>query len=516
LDASGMTAGFKLRSGNTVGIVVNGTLNAGTLAISGNSGANTSFTLGSSGTLITASANASGLPGIFTGFSVGKVTLPATANYIFDGTAVQVTGTTANNATTPAAVNNLIISNSAGVTLSQATTVGGTLTVNPNSILDLNSLTLTVSNQPTLNGRLAMEVGKSGSAVTNSQLVLLNGTLGFSGALSVTTNGSPLVIGDTFQLFSSSGYSNSFSSIVLPASYVWDTSQLGVNGTIQVVPGINVFLTAYDDGPGFFSGEDLMLTNASGVNLCVWSSPDPSVSVTNWTLEGKMSEQVYNNNSGKSLYSINLTPATSPVYYIFSRTNIGPFATTEPVVWLTTSDDVNFALSSAVVPISTNGNFLFPTAPVITQQPQNASVLAGQNSGFSVAATGTGLGYQWFFNSNGLAGAAAPGLGLTNVTGGNAGAYFVIITNSLGSATSSVATLAVTAPPALSFQTGISGIQLNASSITGLTYVVQASTNLSSPAWLSIITNNTGNSGTINFQPFGVGEPAQYYRLVFP
>lgn len=516
LDASGMNAGFKLKNGNTVGIIVNGTLNAGTLAISGNGGSSASFTLGSSGTLITASANASGLPGIFTGFSAGKITLPATANYIFNGSAAQVTGTTANNATMPTTVNILTISNSAGVTLSQATIVGGMLTVNTNSILDLNSMMLTVSNQPALNGKLAMEVGKSGGTVTNSQLILINGALGFSGALSVTTNGSPLAIGDTFQLFSSSGYSNSFSSIVLPTSYVWDTSQLAVNGTIQVVPGINVFLMAYDDGPGFFSGEDLLLTNASGVNLCVWSSPDPSVSVSNWTLEGKMSEQVYNNNSGKSLYSINVTPAVSPVYYIFSRTNIGPYAATEPVVWLTTSDFVSFALSNAIVPISTNGILLFPALPVITQQPQNASVLAGQNSGFSVATTGTGLGYQWYFNSNGLAGAAAPSLGLPNVTGVNAGGYFVIITNSLGSATSSVATLAVTAPPLLSFQTGISGIQLNASSITGLTYVVQTTTNLAAPVWQPILTNNTGNGGTVNFQTNAPSVLSQFYRLAFP
>ncbi|HSY20180.1 MAG TPA: hypothetical protein VK815_17680, partial [Candidatus Acidoferrales bacterium] len=127
LDASGMSAGFKLKSSNTIGITVNGTLIMGTLTISGNSNGSATFALGSSGTLVTAITSASGVPGIFTGFSAGKITLPITANYIFNGTAAQVTGTTANNATMPAEVNNLTISNNTGVTLSQAMQVDGTL-----------------------------------------------------------------------------------------------------------------------------------------------------------------------------------------------------------------------------------------------------------------------------------------------------------------------------------------------------------------------------------------------------
>jgi len=515
LNVAGIS-GLKLKSSNTIGITVNGILILGTATINGNGNSAATFVLGAGGTLVTAATSAAGLPGVFTGFSPGKINLTNTASYVFNGIAAQVTGTVANNATMPGTVKNLTISNSAGVTLSQATTVGGTLTVNTNSILDLNSLALTVSNQPVLNGKLALEVGKSGTTVTNSQLILINGNIGFSGALSVTTNGSPLAIGDTFQLFSASGYSNSFSSIVLPASYVWDSSQLAVNGTIQVVPGINVFQMAYDDGEGFFSGENLILTNTSGANLSVWSSPDLSVSVTSWTFEGMMAEQVYNNNSGKSLYTINVTPAVSPVYYIFFRTNIGPYATIEPVVWLTTSDFVSFAMSNSIVPISTNGIFLFPAAPVITQQPQNASVLAGQNSGFSVTATGTGLGYQWYFNSNGISGATASGLGLTNVSGINAGNYDVVVSNGYGMATSSVATLTVAAAPALTASYSTPGqLQLNATTITGLTYIVQTSTNLGSPAWLTVFTNNTGNSGTVSFQTANSSGIMQFYRLIF-
>ena len=129
LNASGMTSGFKLKSSNTVGITANGTLIMGANTISGNANVGASFVLGASGTLITASTNATGLPGIFTGFSASKITLPTTANYVFNGTDAQVTGTSGNNATLPATMNNLTFSNSAGVTLSQATTVNGALSL---------------------------------------------------------------------------------------------------------------------------------------------------------------------------------------------------------------------------------------------------------------------------------------------------------------------------------------------------------------------------------------------------
>jgi autotransporter-associated beta strand protein len=120
LDASGMTSGFVLRSGNTEGITVNGTLIMGANNISGNGGSTTFFTLNGGGTLVT--ANTAGVPGTFTGFASGKITLSSSANYTFNGSAAQVTGTSANNATMPTTVNSLTFSNNAGITLSQATT----------------------------------------------------------------------------------------------------------------------------------------------------------------------------------------------------------------------------------------------------------------------------------------------------------------------------------------------------------------------------------------------------------
>ncbi len=91
-----------------------------------------------------------------------------------------------------------------------------------------------------------------------------------------------------------------------------------------------------------------------------------------------------------------------------------------------------------------------PTPPVITTQPADVSVCSGQNATFTVVATGAPLTYQWQVSTdNGisytnLAGATGATLTLTAVTVGmNNNKYRVIVTNSAGSVTSSVATLSV-------------------------------------------------------------------------
>jgi sugar lactone lactonase YvrE len=88
------------------------------------------------------------------------------------------------------------------------------------------------------------------------------------------------------------------------------------------------------------------------------------------------------------------------------------------------------------------------TAVSITTQPQSASAAAGTAVQFSVAATGVPAPtFQWRRNGNPISGATAATLNLNSVTSADAGDYSVVATNDLGSATSAVATLAVTAAP---------------------------------------------------------------------
>ena len=88
----------------------------------------------------------------------------------------------------------------------------------------------------------------------------------------------------------------------------------------------------------------------------------------------------------------------------------------------------------------------FSPLVTITQNPISQNVDYNQPVTFSVGATTTGstLGYQWLFNSNGIAGATNATLTIPHVAAANAGYYDCLVTNTLGySATSSVARLVV-------------------------------------------------------------------------
>jgi hypothetical protein len=84
--------------------------------------------------------------------------------------------------------------------------------------------------------------------------------------------------------------------------------------------------------------------------------------------------------------------------------------------------------------------------PAIVLQPTSQVVLQGNTATFDVLATGAGpLNYLWYFNTTNLLSTTNALLTLTNVQPANAGSYFVVVTNMMGSVTSSVFTLTVVA-----------------------------------------------------------------------
>jgi hypothetical protein len=88
--------------------------------------------------------------------------------------------------------------------------------------------------------------------------------------------------------------------------------------------------------------------------------------------------------------------------------------------------------------------------PNISQPPQSQTVVAGTPAQFNVIASGTApLRYQWRFNGSAIDGANDPQFTINNVQPANAGNYTVVVTNSAGATTSSVATLTVLVPPAI-------------------------------------------------------------------
>ena len=95
------------------------------------------------------------------------------------------------------------------------------------------------------------------------------------------------------------------------------------------------------------------------------------------------------------------------------------------------------------------------TPPSIDFDPQDQSALVGQDTSFSVQASGTApLRYQWYYNTNTvLTNATSSILTLTNVQLTDSGGYSVVVTNGSGSITSAVAQLTVSLPVAPSIIT---------------------------------------------------------------
>jgi uncharacterized repeat protein (TIGR02543 family) len=96
--------------------------------------------------------------------------------------------------------------------------------------------TLTINGALTLAGATVMQITNIGSTLSNSSVAGVT-TVTYGGTLTVTANGATLAYGDTFTLFSANSYTGSFSATNLPAlgsGLIWNTSQLGVNGTITV------------------------------------------------------------------------------------------------------------------------------------------------------------------------------------------------------------------------------------------------------------------------------------------
>lgn len=123
----------------------------------------------------------------------------------------------------------------------------------------------------------------------------------------------------------------------------------------------------------------------------------------------------------------------------YTRTNVQPADAGNYFVVVTNTAG---SATSAVATLTVNA------APIITGQPTNQSVWAGQNATFAVTATGAGLlSYQWRFNGTSLAAATASAFTRTNAQLADAGNYTVVITNTLGAVTSAGAALTVTVQP---------------------------------------------------------------------
>jgi uncharacterized delta-60 repeat protein len=160
--------------------------------------------------------------------------------------------------------------------------------------------------------------------------------------------------------------------------------------------------------------------------------------------------------------------------------------------------------------------------PVITQQPQSLMVFSGGSASFTVQATGVGpLYYQWYSTNFGLLSTATNStMTLPYVLSANASGYYVVVSNSYGTATSSVANLAVGNPPQ-SLRVSLVSKRyplIEMPGTPGFNYMLQTTTNLQPPVvWQNVGLIQADTNCMCSFVDSNApANGAQFYRISGP
>jgi len=227
--------------------------------------------------------------------------------------------------------------------------------------------------------------------------------------------------------------------------------------------------------------------------------------------------------STASLTVVALSGTTMTYQWLKNGTNIpGATSATYSLLSIQNSDQGNYAVvvqNGGGSVTSSTVTVTVLSAPTIGVPPLSQAVAAGQNVSLSTVATGSGtLSYQWTFNGSHLSGATGSTLTLSNVQTSQAGNYTVVVSNSYGSVTSSVATLTVTIPnfslsPSLGAVAGLAsnGFNLQFPVPVGSKYIIFASTDLKT--WTPIATNVATSASAAFADAEAVNYSRRYYRV---
>jgi uncharacterized repeat protein (TIGR03803 family) len=164
----------------------------------------------------------------------------------------------------------------------------------------------------------------------------------------------------------------------------------------------------------------------------------------------------------------------------------------------------------------------FTSAPQILTQPASQTNVSGAVAAFNVTVFGAPpLFYQWRFDGANLtdggsvSGSAARVLTLNNITPVSAGTYSVIVSNALGSVTSSGALLTVQAAPAFQTVTQTDGsVAFTWNATLGQMYQVQSTTNLSSGNWTNFGSAVTAANTTLGASDTIGSNSQKFYRVI--
>ncbi len=564
-SASG--AQFTVVLSNSVG---NATSNAATLTVNPAPVA-PSITTQPSSVTITAGQTAT--------FSVTATgTAPLSYQWSQNGTAIS--GATSSSYTTPAETTSasgaqftVVVSNSVGNATSNAATVtvnpapvAPSITTQPSSVTITAGQTATFSVTATGAAPLSYQWSQNGTAISGATsssyttpaettsasgaqfTVVVSNSVGSatSNAATLTVNPAPVAPSITAQpsnVTITAGQTATFSVTATgtaPLTYQWSQNGSAITGATSSsyttpaettsASGAQFTVVVSNSVGGATSNAATLTVNAAPVAPSIATQPS-SVTITagqtatfSVTATGTAPLSYQWKKNGTSI-----TGATAASYTTPAETTADSGAQFTVVV----SNSVGNATSNAAT-LTVNPA---PVAPSITAQPSNVTITAGQTATFSVTATGTApLSYQWSQNGSAISGATSSSYTTPAETTSASGAQFtVVVSNSVGSATSNAATLTVNpAPVAPSITTQPSSVTItagqtatfsvtatgtaplsyqwkkNGTSITGATaasYTTAAETTADNGAQFAVLVSNSAGSITSNAATLTVNAP---------
>ncbi|MGH7941017.1 MAG: immunoglobulin domain-containing protein, partial [Limisphaerales bacterium] len=174
--------------------------------------------------------------------------------------------------------------------------------------------------------------------------------------------------------------------------------------------------------------------------------------------------------------------------------------------------------------ISSSNITLMVESPLSVSAPEGQTNYAGSDLSLSVAPSGTPpFAYQWQKGGVNLAGGGGLSGVFTNILNiapaavSDSGDYQVVVTNTSGSVTSSVAVVSILPVPRFALALGTGGVVLNTTDgLPGGEYIVEDSTNLAG-GWTPILTNTVPPDGSITITNAGpLNSRDLFYRVEFP
>ncbi|MGN6553313.1 MAG: autotransporter-associated beta strand repeat-containing protein [Verrucomicrobiota bacterium] len=286
-------------SGN---FLVNGTLdlNAFSVNLNGLSGVGTVDTLAGGTPMLTVgkSDQAGTLSGVIKNSAgsialtkIGTNTLTLSGANTYSGGTLVSTGTLLVNNTTGSGTGTGEVAVSGDATLGGNGIIGGAATVQFGGTLSPGNSVgrLTFNDNLSIEGVAMMEIARNGSALTNDMVTVLKTNSYGAGTLIVTNvGGSPLQVGDSFQLFSANNYSGAFAEIIYPEGYTF-TNTLAADGRIYVASIVSAAPPTFVGGAVSRQPDGNISLTANGdigSSYRLWASTNVALTpiTTTWTL----------------------------------------------------------------------------------------------------------------------------------------------------------------------------------------------------------------------------------------